>query len=142
MTSQPDMDAPSRFIDLSHEIADGMPVLPGLPTPRIGPYLDHDQSRSNYDDAEFFLGKVDMPANIGTYIDAPFHRFRDREDLSQIPLGRIVGLTAVLVEVRDIGTRAVQPVLPDVDLSGAAVLVRSGWESHWGTEAYWGPRLI
>lgn len=116
-----------------------MPVLPGLPTPHIGAHLDHDQSRSNYEDAEFFLGKMDDPANVGTYIDAPFHRFRDREDLSQIPLERIVGLPAVLVEGANADSRALHPVLPDVDLGGAAVLVRSGWDSHWGTDAYWKP---
>jgi arylformamidase len=70
-----------RFVDLSHEISDRMAVLPGLPTPHIRAHLDHDESRDNYEDAEFFLGRVDMPTNVGTYIDAPFHRFRGREDL-------------------------------------------------------------
>jgi len=72
------VDDRSRFVDLSHTIEDGMPVLPGLPTPRIGAHLTHDASRDKYEDAEFFLGKVDMPANVGTYLDSPFHRFRDR----------------------------------------------------------------
>jgi arylformamidase len=79
-----------RFIDLSHELADGMAPYPGLPTPRIGPHLDHEQSRAHYDGDEFFLGKVDMPADVGTYLDSPFHRFPDREDLSQLPLERLV----------------------------------------------------
>jgi arylformamidase len=128
-----------HFIDVSHEIEDGMPVLPGLPTPHIGAHLDHDQSRGNYEDAEFFLGKVDMPANVGTYIDAPFHRFQDREDLSQIPLEDIVGLEGLLIDVKESDSRRLHPVLPDGDLANTAVLIRSGWDTHWGSDAYWGP---
>lgn len=127
------------FVDLSHPIEDGMPVFPGLPAPRIGAHLDHDQSRKNYDDAEFFLGKVDMPANVGTYIDAPFHRFRDREDLSQIPLDGIVGLKGVLVDATDWGARELHPQLPREDVTRAAVLVRTGWDRHWGADPYFGP---
>jgi kynurenine formamidase len=127
------------FVDLSHEIEDGMPVFPGLPTPHIGAHLDHDQSRANYQDAEFFLGKVDMPTNTGTYIDAPFHRFRDREDLSQIPLDGIVGLKGVLIDATDGDPRELHPELPAGDLVKTAVLIHTGWDSYWGTDAYFGP---
>src|ERR671919_1764422 len=96
-----DMDAASRVIDLSHELSDGMAAYPGLPSPRIGPHLDHAQSRSNYDGDEFFLGRVEMPANVGTYLDAPFHRFPDREDLSQLPLDRLVGIEGVVIDATD-----------------------------------------
>jgi arylformamidase len=85
-------DVVLRFIDLSHELADGMSPYPGLPNVHIGPHLDHVQSRSHYDGDEFYLGKVEMPVNVGTYLDTPFHRFSDREDLSQIPLERLVGI--------------------------------------------------
>ena len=128
----------SRFVDLSHDIHDGMDPYPGLPTPRIGAHLDHDSSRDNYEDAEFFLGKVDMPGNVGTYIDAPFHRFRDREDLAQVPLARIAGLKACVVSSGG-RSREISPSLPDDDLSGMAVLIRSGWDERWGTEGYWEP---
>jgi arylformamidase len=127
------------FVDLSHEIEDGMPVFPGLPTPHIGAHLDHDQSKENYQDAEFFLGKVDMPTNVGTYIDAPFHRFRDREDLSQIPLDGIVGLKGVLIDATDGDPRELHPELPAGDLVKTAVLIHTGWDRLWGTDAYFGP---
>jgi kynurenine formamidase len=71
----------SRFVDLSHELADGMAPYPRLPTPRIGPHLDHAASRAHYDGEEFFLGKVDMPTNVGTYVDAPFHRSLHRSSV-------------------------------------------------------------
>ena len=127
-----------RFVDLSHELSDGMAPYPGLPAVRIGPHLDHEQSRDHYENDEFFLGKVDMPANIGTYLDSPFHRFREGEDLAQLPLERLVGLDGTVVDAPQ-SPRSVDIELPDGDLAGAALLIRTGWDSRWGTDAYWEP---
>jgi kynurenine formamidase len=132
-------DVASRFIDLSHELADGMSPYPGLPNVRIGPHLDHEQSRSHYDGDEFYLGKVEMPVNVGTYLDAPFHRFPDREDLSQIPLERLVGIKGLVVDASGEQSRELSPELPPDVVDGSAVLIRTGWDSHWGTEPYWEP---
>jgi kynurenine formamidase len=129
----------SRFVDLSHELADGMAPYPGLPTPRIGPHLDHAASRTHYDGDEFFLGKVDMPTNVGTYVDAPFHRFLGEDDLSQIPLERLAGVEGVVVDATQQPSRGLDPRLPTADVEGAAVLIRTGWDSRWGTDAYWEP---
>jgi arylformamidase len=126
------------FVDLSFPIEDRMPTLPGvLPEAEIGPILDHDASRHRYrGKAEFYLGKVDMPGNTGTYVDSPFHRHRDAEDLSALPLDRLAGLPGVVVEALD----ANAPVDLELgDLSGLAVLVRTGWDRRWGTDAYWEP---
>jgi arylformamidase len=135
------MEHTARFIELGHELVDGMSPYPGLPDVRIGAHLDHEQSRSHYEGGdEFFLGKVDMPANVGTYLDAPFHRFSDREDLSQVTLERLVGIQGVVFDASHQGSRPLNPELPDTELNGAAVLIRTGWDSRWGTEAYWEPR--
>ena len=129
---------PARFVDLSHRLADGMTPYPGLPPVRIGPHLDHEGSRSHYEGDEFFLGKVDMPANVGTYLDSPFHRFSDREDLAALPLDRLVGLDALVVDGSSSSDRALEPDLPD-DIAGTAVLIRTGWDRRWGTDSYWEP---
>ena len=129
----------TRFVDLSHDLVDGMAPYPGLPEVRIGAHLDHERSRSHYDGEEFFLGKVDMPANVGTYVDAPFPRFPDREDLSEVPLERLVGIDGIVVDATDASERALTPGLPDEDLSGRALLLRTGWSARWGTDAYWEP---
>jgi arylformamidase len=129
----------SRFIELSHDLEDGMAAYPGLPSSRIGSHLDHEQSRSHYDGDEFFLGKVDMPANVGTYLDAPFHRFPDREDLSQLPLNRLVGIEGVVLDATREQSRALAPELPRDSVAGKAILIRTGWDSRWGTDAYWEP---
>ena len=126
-------------MDLSHELVDGMAPYPGLPQVRIGPHLDHEASRSHYEGEEFFLGTVDMPANVGTYLDAPFHRFSEREDLAALPLDRLVGLEGVVIDASRESSRALHPELPERDLAGVAVLVRTGWDRRWGTDAYWEP---
>lgn len=128
----------TRFVDLSHTLFDGMDPYPGLPTPRIEPHLDHEASRSHYEGAEFYLGKVSMPANVGTYVDAPFHRFPDGADLAQVPPERLLGLRGVVVECADAPGRELDPELP-ADVAGCAVLIRTGWDARWGGSRYWEP---
>ena len=77
-----------------------------------------------------------MVANTGTYIDAPFHRYEDGRDLSQLGMDSVANLDAVVFHASP-GTRAILPDLfKDSDLEGKAVLVHTGWDRHWGTEAY------
>jgi kynurenine formamidase len=130
----------SRFVDLSFALEDGMPAWPGvLPEARIGPILDHDASRPRYEGkAEFYLGRVDISVNTGTYLDSPFHRHRDREDLAGLPLERLAGLDGVVVDAPEEPGPVELPLPPDA-VAGRAVLFRSGWHRRWGTDAYWDP---
>jgi arylformamidase len=130
----------SRYVDLSFEIEDGMPVYPGvLPEPRIDAILDHDASRPRYEGkAEFYLGRVAMSGNTGTYLDAPFHRHRDSEDLAALPLDRLAGLPGVVVDA-PAEPGPVDLALERDAVTGRAVLVRTGWDGRWGTDAYWEP---
>lgn len=125
------------FVDLSFPIEDGMPTLPGvLPEARIGPILDHDASRDRYrGKAEFYLGRVDMPGNTGTYVDAPFHRHRDREDLAGLGLDRLAGIPGVVVDAPAEAAPVEIPLSPE-EVRGHAILVRTGWDRHWGTDRY------
>jgi arylformamidase len=128
------------FVELSHEIRDGMPAFPGLDPPRVDAVLDHEASRPRYGgQAEFYLGKIEMPCNTATYIDSPFHRYRDGEDLSEIGLDDVAGLPGVVLEGRVGSDRAVGLEADEAALSGKAVLIRTGWDERWGTEAYWEP---
>ena len=87
------------LIDLSHPIEDGMAAYPGLPPVRIFAILDHDASRERYEGkAEFLLGGAELAGNTGTYLDAPFHRFREREDLARLPLETVAGLPGLVVD--------------------------------------------
>ncbi|HEX2088848.1 MAG TPA: cyclase family protein [Actinomycetota bacterium] len=129
----------SRLVDLSHTIEDGMPVYPGIPAPVIGAIVDHESSRHRYEGkAEFLLGTFDLPGNTGTYLDSPFHRFREGEDLASISLARIAGVPAVVVDA-PAEHRPIEFELDEEALRGRAVLVRTRWDLRWGTEAYWEP---
>lgn len=126
-----------QLVDLSHVVEDGMVTYPGLPGPRISEHLSFEESRAHYaPGAEFSIGHIAMVANTGTYLDAPAHRYRDGDDLSALPLERLVMLPGIVVD----GGRVVGPEdLDGVELAGRAVLLRTGWDRHWGTDAYGGP---
>lgn len=132
------------LLDLSHAIEDGMAVFPGLPRPVIGATMDHEASRANYGgEAEFFLGHVSMSGGTGTYLDAPFHRHRDAADLSGLPLEGLVGLPGLVLDHEGAGIVFQTTFQDPAEAQGAAVLLRTGWASRWGSEAYWerGPAL-
>ena len=125
------------FVDLSHTIEHGMTTYPGLPGPVICDFLSREASRSQYaPGVEFQIGKIEMVANTGTYLDAPFHRYANGKDLSQLPLDSLAGLEAVVVRGPPDGRAIDRGAFAGRDLGGKAVLVRTGWDVHWGTAAY------
>ncbi|MDX2498973.1 MAG: cyclase family protein, partial [Deltaproteobacteria bacterium] len=80
----------SEIIDLSHPIEDGMITYNGLPGPKIADHLSREASREHYAEGTTFqIGSIEMVANTGTYIDAPFHRYADGGDLSQFDLASV-----------------------------------------------------
>ena len=127
------------FLDLSHTIEHGMTTYPGLPGPVICDFLSWEASRARYaPGVEFHIGKIEMVANTGTYIDSPFHRYADGVDLSGLPLESLAGLEAVVIDGPGAGRSGAvgREALDGRDLGGKAVLVRTGWDVHWGTPAY------
>jgi len=125
------------FADLSHVIEHGMTTYPGLPGPLICDFLSREASRARYaPGVEFQIGKIEMVANTGTYLDAPFHRYPGAIDIAELPLASLARLEAIVVRARGAG-RAIGPeAFAGRDVAGRAVLVRTGWDVHWGTSAY------
>jgi len=129
-----------KFIELNHVLEDGMTAYPGLPRPKIGAFLDHQASRSHYGDkAEFYLGKLEMVCNLGTYLDSPFHRYPDRADLSEIPLDKVAGVPGIVLDAMPSADRSIILDCDPSELHGRAVLIRTGWDQRWGTDRYWQP---
>jgi len=126
-----------KFFELSHVIQDGMITYEGLPGPKIRDHLSRAASRQHYAGGTTFqIGKIEMVANTGTYIDAPFHRYKDGKDLSQLDMASVADLDGLLFHA-DPATRGVSPDLfKGKDLKGKAVLIHTGWDRHWGTELY------
>jgi kynurenine formamidase len=115
-----------------------MVTYPGLPGPLICDYLSREASRSHYAaGVEFQINKIEMVANTGTYLDAPFHRYADGADLAQLPLECVANLDAVVVRVPSGSGRSISAgAFRGMDLKGKAVLVCTGWDRHWRTDQY------
>jgi arylformamidase len=123
------------MIDLSHTIEDGMVTYKGLPAPHICDFWDRASSAANYDDGSTFqIGRIDMVANTGTYLDTPFHRYEEGDDLAGVGLDRLAGLEGLCVRAE--GIEASAELFEDLDVAGKAVLVHTGWDRHWRTPAY------
>jgi len=128
---------PHNLVDLSHTVEDGMITYKGLPAPIICDYLSREASREHYTGGtEFHIGKIEMVANTGTYVDSPFHRFAGRIDLSELPLESLADLPGLVVCATDAGRAITVEAFRGQDLKGKAVLVHTGWARHWGTDQY------
>jgi kynurenine formamidase len=124
-----------RFVDLSHVIVDGMTTYKGLPGPHICDYLSREQSAAHYDDGSTFqIGRIDMVANTGTYLDVPSHRYEKGDDLAAVALERLAGLDGLCV--RSVEMAAGPELLEGLDVRGKAVLIHTGWNLHWGKPSY------
>ena len=118
-----------RFVDLSHTITDGLVTYRGLPPPKITSWLSYEASRARYGGvAEFRINSVEILANTGTYLDAPSHRVAGGDDVAAIPLESVAALPAIVIDHGEDVTR--------FDVAGRAVLIRTNWSQHWGSEAY------
>ena len=128
----------TRIVDLSHVIEHGMTTYPGLPAPHICDFWTREASAANYDDgSSFHIARIDMVANTGTYLDAPFHRYAEGMDLADLPLPLIAELPAVVVRRPwDQGIAIGAVHFEGVDVRGKAVLVHTGWDQHWRTDRY------
>ncbi len=125
-------------VDCSHVVEDGLITYKGLPAPIICDYLSREESRTKYaPGTEFQIGKIELVANTGTYLDSPFHRYADGKDLSELPMTSIANLDGVVVRATERAGRAIdRSAFVSVDVWGKAVLVQTNWSAHWKTDAY------
>jgi arylformamidase len=126
-----------RFIEVSHRVVPGMTTYPGLPAPEVDVVVDYETSRERYGGkAEFLIASLHLCGNTGTYVDSPHHRYPTGVDLADLPLERVAHVPAVVVDATGAG-RAIGPeVFRGVELTGRAILVRTDFSRHWGTDAY------
>jgi kynurenine formamidase len=129
---------PRKLIDVSHDVEAGMITYPGLPAPVVSDYLSREASRGKYAEGTTFqIGRVEMIANTGTYIDAPFHRFDGGIDLSGLPLERLADVEGLVIDAtRREGAAINEGYFQGLDMRGRAVLIRAGWDANWRTLQY------
>lgn len=133
-----DITGEPGYIDLSHIIYDGLITYKGLPAPIICDYLSREESRARYaPGTEFQIGRIEMVTNTGTYVDCPFHRYEDGKDLSEVELESFVDIEGIVIraDYRS-GLAVTEQDFKGKELRGRAVLVHTGWDAHWATDAY------
>ncbi|MEK6481939.1 cyclase family protein [Catalinimonas sp. 4WD22] len=127
-----------KIIDLSHVIDEQTITYKGLPAPIICDYLSRKESEKYYQEGTTFqIGKIEMVSNTGTYIDVPFHRFAEGEDLAQVSIERLVNLNGVCIDVSGLDRKAIgKEVFDGYEVKEKAVLIFTNWSRHWGTDSY------
>jgi kynurenine formamidase len=128
----------TRIVDLSHVIEHGMTTYKGLPGPLICDFWERESTAPNYEDGSIFqIGRIDMVANTGTYVDAPFHRYAEGADLADLPLPSLADLPgAVVRRPWENGIEIGADAFEGREVRGMAVLVHTGWDRHWRTDRY------
>lgn len=126
------------LIDLSHTISDGMVTFPGLPGPIITDHISREESAAHYSDGTTFqIGRIDMVANTGTYLDVPNHRHDGMADLAEVPIDQLANLSAVVVDATAWEAEIPASVFQNAQgASDGALLIRTDWSRRWGTDAY------
>jgi len=130
----------AEIVDLSHVIEAGMTTYKGLPGPHICDFWTREGSAANYDDGSTFqIGRIDMVANTGTYLDSPFHRYEDGADLSELELALLADLPGLVIRRPwENGLTVDATHFEGHDVAGKAVLVHTGWDRHWRDDSYFG----
>ena len=126
------------LVDLSHTIEHGMITYKGLPAPIISDHFTRKDSRRHYESGtEFQIGRIEMVANTGTYLDSPFHRYEDGRDVAQLELRSLADLQGVVVRAQDVSDRAITAkALELLEVKSRAVLFHTGWDAYWRTQKY------
>ncbi|MFB6080331.1 MAG: cyclase family protein [Haloferacaceae archaeon] len=116
------------YRDLSQSIRTGMPTFPGDPAVTVEPHatLAADGYR---------VSTVACGSHAGTHVDAPRHTEADGRPVDALAVDRFA-LDAVRADCRGREPRSgIGPdALPATDAD--LLVVRTGWDDHWGTEAY------
>src|ERR1044072_6452143 len=124
-----------ELIDVCHSIEDGMITYKELPAPVISDHLTREDSRSRYaPGTEFHIGKIEMVANTGTYLDTPFHRYARGKDLAQLDLYAVANLDGIVV--RSLDKTIDVDAFTELGVTGKAVILHTGRDRHWRTTEY------
>lgn len=124
----------ARTVDLSHPIHPGMPVYPGDPDVRMSPAATVAVDGVN-------VLHIEMGSQSGTHVDAPYHVDDTATRLDDLDPALFTG-PGVIADVTGRPPRApiewtdLAPVA-DRLAPGRILLLRTGWDAHWETEAYW-----
>jgi kynurenine formamidase len=136
------------IVDLTQRFENGMPGFrmrgkSGALTEfgaSVRPFLTHRESLPNYDGkASFEITEVRFQTSIGTYLDAPRHRYEGGADIADLKLDSLI-LDCIVIDATFCTPE--RPLTPDHlpeagELRGKAALIHFGWDRYWGSEDYY-----
>ena len=128
----------SKILDLTHAFDDK-----AIYWPTAKPFKWEKESWGRNAQGNWYAaGRYSASEHGGTQHDAPIHFAEGRQTADQIPVSKLVG-PAVVIDVRDSAATDPDYLLSRADVEGwearhglipqgSIVLVRTGWEKHWG----------
>ena len=126
-------DAATQIIDLTHPLQSGDPAYPGDPAV-------HFRAHATLESDGYRVSEIGLGSHQGTHVDAPSHFFAKGATVDQLPLDVLIGPAAVI----DIPAEANGTIGPEwlmrheeAICPGARILLRTGWDVHYGSESYW-----
>ncbi len=126
------MTVSSTWIDLSHPLTDGMPSVPGLPTPKVNRLMELGRHHAN-------VTSLNMHVHAGTHVDAPCHFLADGLSIDAIPVERFIGQGRVV----HVPKAALEPITAsDLEQAGGllsrgqTLLLCTGFGSVFGQPTY------
>ena len=118
-----------KYIDLSHEIKNNMPVYPGDIDVNLTKEKDF-----NKDGYNMYSLYTEMHA--GTHIDAPLHMKDNKKFISEYPIEKFIGNVALLdvrgekiIELKDEYYKNIK--------ENDIVILFTGWDNFYGKEEYY-----
>lgn len=116
-----------KFIDLTHEFVDNMPVYFGDPPTSLKQITTI--AKNGYTDHQ-----LTTVMHVGTHMDAPLHMIENGNYMSQMPVDQFAG-PGVCIDVR--GKKVIDgPMLPEKIPHGAIMLIYTGMEQLYGSQEY------
>lgn len=124
-----------KVIDLTHTIAEGMPVYPGTEPPVLRP-------ANTYERDGFRETKISMYTHTGTHMDPPAHLYPGGTTLDRFPPEQFIG-KALVIDCRSLQegepiTEALLAPYGEKAEEADFLLFCLGWDKKWGTDAYFG----
>jgi len=122
-----------KIIDLTHSIAEGMPMYPGADAPKL-------QIAYSHNEHGFMETQISMLSHTGTHIDAPLHIIKDGHTLTQYPIEQFIG-KAVVIDCRKLknGDQITMSLIKEkgFELNKAEfILFLTGQSALWGKPDY------
>lgn len=124
-----------KVIDLTHTITENMPLFPGTEPPKL-------TTVNNYEANGFRETLLQITTHTGTHIDPPAHVYSGKATLDALPPEQFIG-KALVINCRNLQEGeaiTLQNITRYGEKAAKAdfLLFNLGWDSFWGTPAYFG----